>query len=52
MISKKEGWHCLAVKRLSALLKGITPNFNDNFYSLNCLYLFSTKNKIELHEKI
>ena len=55
MIPKGEGhkvksqgrrWHYLAVKKLSALLKGITLKNNGDFSCLNCLHSF------ELHEKV
>ena len=42
----------LAVKELSALLTGITSTSNGNFYCLNCLHSFRTKNKLELHKKV
>ena len=38
MIANREGWRYLAVKKLSALLKGITSKHKDDFYSLNCLH--------------
>ena len=31
-------WHYLAVKRISGLLRGITPNHNGDFYCLNCFH--------------
>ena len=47
--SKSEGrWHYLAVKKPSALLRGITSkhkHFGD-FYYLNCLHSFRKKNKL------
>ena len=39
--------HCLAVKKLSALLIGITSEQKGNFYCLNCLHAIRTKNKLE-----
>ena len=33
-------WHYLAVKKLSALLRGITPKYCGYFYCLNCLHSF------------
>ena len=37
--AKSEGrrWHYLAVKKISALLRGIRSKNNDDFYFLNCL---------------
>ena len=36
MITDGKKWHYLAVKSLSTLLRGITPNHNGDFYCLNC----------------
>ena len=47
MIPNGEGWHCLAVKRLPALLRGITSKHPRDFYCLNCLHSFATENKRE-----
>ena len=38
MIPNGEGRHYLAVKKLSALLKGIRTKRKGDFYCLNCLY--------------
>ena len=35
---EKEGWHYLAVKKLSVLLHVITSQHKGDFYSLNCLH--------------
>ena len=51
MIPNKEGWHCIAVKNLSSLLRGVTSKYNGDYYCLNCLHSFRTKNKLELHIK-
>ena len=51
-ISNGEGWHYLAVKKLSALLREISSKDDGGFHCLNCLHLFSTKNKIESHKKV
>ena len=42
MITDGEKWHYLAVKRLSALLNGITSNHNGDFYCLNCFCAYTT----------
>ena len=42
----------LAVKKLSALLRGITSKHQGHFYCLNCLHSFATKNKLKSHEKV
>ena len=52
MISNGEGWHYLTVKNLSALLIGIRSKGNGEFYSLNCLHSFRTKNKLESHKRV
>ena len=46
-----EKWHYLVVKRFSALLRGITSKHYGDFYCLNCLHSFGTKNKLELHKE-
>ena len=45
VILNGEGWHYIAVKKLSALLRKIASKNNFDFY---CLYLFRTKNKLNL----
>ena len=52
MISNGVKWHYLAVKKLSALLRGIKSKHYIDFYSLNCLYCLRTKNKLESYEKV
>ena len=44
--AKSEGrqWHYLAVKKLSALLRGINSKHHGNFYCLNCFHSFATEN--------
>ena len=49
---EKEGWHYLAVKKLSTLLRGITSKHHGDFYCFNCLHSFRTGNKLKSHEKI
>ena len=49
---EKEGWHYLAVKKLSTLLRGITSKRHGDFYCLNCLHSFITENKHKSHEKV
>ena len=45
MTPNKEGGNCLAVKKLSEFLTGITKIEKNNsyFYCLNCLHSFRTK---------
>ena len=53
MISNREKqWHYLAVKKLSALLRGITSKNNGDFYRLNCLHFFRTKSQLESRKKV
>ena len=42
MVPKGKGWHYLAVKLLSALLKGTTSKHKMIFCCLNCLHSFRT----------
>ena len=49
---EKEGWHCLAVKNLPALLRGITSKYHGGFCYLNCLHFFRTENKLKSHKKV
>ena len=49
---EKEGWHYLAVKKLSALLRWITSKHDGDFYCLNYLHSFRTENKLKSHEKL
>ena len=52
MISNGQGWYYIQVKKLSALLRGITSKHHSEFYCLNYLHSFATKNKIESHKKV
>ena len=45
MSSNGDKFHYLAVKKLSALLRGITSKYHGDFYCLNCLYSFATEKK-------
>ena len=47
MIPNREGWHYIAVKKLLALLRGTSSKHDGDFYCLNCLYWFRTKNKLK-----
>ena len=48
---EKEGWHYLAVKKLSALLHKKTSKHKGGFYCLNCLNSFRTKSNLKSYEK-
>ena len=52
MILNGEGWHYLAVKKLSTLLRRITSQHRRDFNCLNCVHSFATENKRESHKKI
>ena len=52
MVLNREDWHCLVVKKLSPLLKGITSKLDGGFYCLNCLHSFRIENKLKSHEKV
>ena len=52
MITDVEKWHYLAIKSLSALLRGITGNNNGDFYCLNCFRSCTTENKLEKHKNV
>ena len=52
LISNGKNWHYLAVRRLSALLRGITSNLNGDFYCLNCFPSYRSYNKLRRHEKV
>ena len=47
MISGGKKWHCLAVKSLFALLRGIKSNHDGDFYCLNCFHYNRTENKLK-----
>ena len=47
-----EKWHYLAVKSLSALLRGITSSNNGDFYCLNWFHSYRTHNKLKKHERV
>ena len=52
MITDGEKWHYLAVKRLSALFRGITGNNHGDFYCLNCFQSYTMENKLKKHKKV
>ena len=52
MITDGEKWHYLAVKKLSALLKGITSKHRGGFYCLNCFNSYSTIEKFKKHRNV
>ena len=52
IISSGESWHYLAVKKLSALLRGTTFKYHGDFYCLNCFHSFAKENKLQLHKRV
>ena len=52
MIPNREKWHYLPVKKLSALLRRITSKHYGDFYCMNCLHSFRTKNRLESHKRV
>ena len=51
MITDGEKWHYLAVKSLSALLKGIT-NHKEDFYCSDCFPAYTTEDRLEKHKSV
>ena len=49
---EKERWYYLALKKLFALLRGITSKHYGGFYCLNCFHSFRTENKLNSLEKV
>ena len=45
-------WHYLAVKKLSALLRGITSKHHGDFYCLNYLHSFAIENKLQSYKTV
>ena len=52
MITDSEKWHYFAVKKLSALLRGITSKHEGDFYCLNCFNSFRTGNTLKKHKNV
>ena len=52
MITNSKRWHYLAIKKLSALFKGITSKHVGDFYCLNCFHSYRTENKLKKHKKV
>ena len=51
-VTDAKKWHYLAVKELSALLRGITSKHEGDFYCVNCFHSYSTKDKLKKHKDI
>ena len=52
MITDGKKWHYLAVKSVSALLRGITGNNHDDICCLNSLHSYTTENKLKKYREI
>ena len=52
MITDGEKWHYLAVKKLSALLKGIISKQMGAFSCLNCFHSYSTIEKLKKYRNV
>ena len=52
MITDGKKWHYLAVKSMSALLRGITSNHNGDFCWLNFFPSYRTGKKLEKNERV
>ena len=52
MITDGTKWHYLVVQTLSGLLRGIMGSSHSDFYCLNCLHSYTTKNRLKKHQKI
>ena len=52
MITDGKKWQYLAVKKFSALLKGITSKHDEEFYCLNCFHSFRTENELKKHKNV
>ena len=48
---EEKGWYYIAVKKLSALLRGITLKNNGDFYCLNCIHSFRKENQFKSYVK-
>ena len=52
MITDGKKWHYLAVKKLSASLRGIPSKHGGDFYCLNCFHSYNTKEKLKKHYNV
>ena len=51
IIPNGEGWHYLAVKKLSALLREISNKHHSDSYWRNCIHCFATEKNANLIKK-
>ena len=52
MITDGEKWNCLTVTNLPFLLRGANSKPNGDYYCINCLHSFRTKNKLKSHKNV
>ena len=52
MMTEDKKWHYLLVKKVSALLRGITSTNSRDHYCLNCFHSFRTKMFFEKHKNL
>ena len=52
MITDDKKQHYLAVKKLPALLGGITSKHEGDYYCLNCFHSYSTKDRLKKHKDV
>ena len=52
LITDRKKWHYLAVKCLSALLRGAASKYDGDFSSLNCFHSYSPEKKLKKHERV
>ena len=52
MITDGKKCHYLAIKRFSALLRGIPSKHEGDFYCLNCFHSYSTKEKLKKYKNV
>ena len=45
-------WYYLAVKKLSALFRGITPDNNGDFYCINRIHSLKRERKLKKHKNV
>ena len=52
MITDGKKWHCIVVKSLSKLLRGVSSNHDGNYCCLSCFRSYRTENKLNAHKKV
>ena len=52
MFTDGEKWYYFAVKKLSALLRGMTGYNIEDFYCLNCFCSYTTENNLDMHKSV